>query len=249
MDEPAINDGLSTPSYTPSLPSEPMREPTDEVAAPLDNASYGSNLPASSYARETGGAAGGRGGPYSRNSFNVYAEDASQADPVTFIIDEAEARFSLDTQNFFIKKKRPGDEIDVKKLGAKAHKLFLDKGGSREKEIKAILNSGDKDSGPAIRIHRGQTARELKQKYADRIIPSRWHEKWKDMGDDFDNGLKDPEVPKHLGAKSRWILQGFHDPDIHLLNRTVPTPSTSDVPLGLQTVSYTHLTLPTTPYV
>ena len=55
-----------------------------------------------------------------------------------------------------------------------------------------------------------------------------------DMGDDCDKQLGDPEVAKHLGAKSRWVLQGFHDPDIHLLNRTVPTPSTSDVPLALQ---------------
>ena len=54
------------------------------------------------------------------------------------------------------------------------------------------------------------------------------------MGVLFDNLLNDPEVPKYLGAKSRWIIQGFHDPDIAILNRTVPTPATSDVPLSLQ---------------
>ena len=54
------------------------------------------------------------------------------------------------------------------------------------------------------------------------------------MGDSFNNGLGDPSVPKHLGAKSRWIIQGFHDPDIALLNRSVPTPETADVPLALQ---------------
>ena len=74
----------------------------------------------------------------------------------------------------------------------------------------------------------------MKEKYAHRIVPSRWHEKWKDMGDEFNNELGDPEVPTHLGAKSRWILQGFHDPDIHILNRTVHTPATEDVPLSLQ---------------
>ena len=57
------------------------------------------------------------------------------------------------------------------------------------------------------------------------------------MGAEFDNGLKDPEVPKHLGAKSRWIIQGFHDPDIAILNRTVPTPATADVPIALQMLS------------
>ena len=40
-----------------------------------------------------------------------------------------------------------------------------------------------------------------------------------------------------MGAKSRLIIQGFHDPDIALLNRTVPTPSTSDVPLTIQCLS------------
>ena len=54
------------------------------------------------------------------------------------------------------------------------------------------------------------------------------------MGDGFDNGLQDTNVAKHLGAKSRWILQGFHDPDIAILNRSVPTPETMDVPLALQ---------------
>ena len=96
------------------------------------------------------------------------------------------------------------------------------------------MNVLDNEGKPAIKIHRGKDARELRQQYHDRIVPSRWHEKWKDMGDDFDNGLNDPDVPKHLGAKSRWILQGFHDPDIAILNRTVPTPATSDVPLALQ---------------
>jgi hypothetical protein len=57
------------------------------------------------------------------------------------------------------------------------------------------------------------------------------------MGEEFDNGLRDPEVPRHMGAKSRWIIQGFHDPDIQVLNRTVPTPATSDVPLSLQIIA------------
>ena len=87
---------------------------------------------------------------------------------------------------------------------------------------------------PAVRVHVGTAARRIKRDKAHRTVPSRWHEKWKDMGDDFDNNLKDANVAKHLGAKSRWIFLGFHDPDIALLNRTVPTPETSDVPLALQ---------------
>ena len=54
------------------------------------------------------------------------------------------------------------------------------------------------------------------------------------MGDSYDNGLNDPSIHSYLGAKPRWIVQGFRDPDIAILNRTVPTPETSDVPLTLQ---------------
>ena len=104
-------------------------------------------------------------------------------------------------------------------------------------------------------VHRGAKARELREKWKDSIIPSRWLDKWKDCGDDF----KIPVPPKlkeafpkltedaliqyivklagirpDQGAKSRWIIQGFHDPDIHLLNRSVPTPEGRDVPLTLQ---------------
>ena len=93
------------------------------------------------------------------------------------------------------------------------------------------------DGGPAVRVHCGKQARALRDKYSHRLIPSRWHEKWKDMGEGFDNELGFPEVAKHLGAKSRWILLGFHDPDIAILNRSVPTPETQDVPLALQTLA------------
>ena len=81
------------------------------------------------------------------------------------------------------------------------------------------------EGGPAVRVLRGKQAREYRARYAHRIVPSRWHEKWKDMGDDFDNGMNDDTiVGAHYGAKSRWILLRFHDPDIALLNRSVPTP-------------------------
>ena len=64
-------------------------------------------------------------------------------------------------------------------------------------------------------------------------------DKWKDMGDEYATPLpseviEDSAIPEHHGAKSRWILQGFHDPDITILRRSVPTPETSDVPLCLQ---------------
>ena len=166
---------------------------------------------------------------------NNYVEDLTTSTAEIFDVSSAEAYFNDQTQTFYIKKKRPGDEIQVKHLSSFAQKLFLDKGGSRSKEWTAMQASGP--NGPAIRVYRGKEARELRAKFAERILPTRWHEKWKDMGDDYDNGLKDPEGPKHLGPKSRWIIQGFHDPDIAILNRAVPTPATTDVPLSLQMLS------------
>ena len=88
----------------------------------------------------------------------------------------------------------------------------------------------------ATKVWRGAEARALKQRFPDRIIRSRWHEKWKDQGDDYDNGLNGefPEVRKCEDAKSRWILIGFEDPDVAELNRSVPTPATEDVPMSCQ---------------
>ena len=69
-------------------------------------------------------------------------------------------------------------------------------------------------------------------------VASRWHEKWKDLGEDYDNGLR-REKYSHLcrsceEAKSRWTLLGFEEPDIASLNRTVPTLGTEDAPMALQ---------------
>ena len=57
------------------------------------------------------------------------------------------------------------------------------------------------------------------------------------MGDEHDNGLGDTNSPKHLDAKTRWIIQGLHDPDIETIERSVPTPETSDVLLTLQMIA------------
>ena len=119
-----------------------------------------------------------------------------------FYAEDAAATFEQDSQSFFIRKQPADAEINVSKLSAKAQKLFKGPGGSREKEWTSICAKGS-DGEAAVRVHRGHKARELRMKHASRVIPSRWHEKWKDMGDSFNNGLGDPSVPKHLGAKSR----------------------------------------------
>ena len=95
------------------------------------------------------------------------------------------------------------------------------------------------DGTPPVKVWRGAQAQKLRAEYESkgRIIPSRWHRKWKDKGNDFDNGLNDPAVPKHMCAKSRCIIQGFRGLDIAVLNRSVPTPATSDVPLCIQVLA------------
>ena len=108
--------------------------------------------------------------------------------------------------------------------------------GSRWKEWAEIIAVGS-DRTKAVRVHRGAAAAEIYRTYPQRIMPSRWHDKWKDKGADSNNMLDDPAVPKNHDSKSRWAIQGFHDPDIAVLNRAVPTPSTSDVPLALQRLS------------
>jgi len=165
--------------------------------------------------------------------FPIYAEMDS------FYISEAMAEFEP-SENFFTLKKIPVDaEINIQTLPEPARKLFTGPKGSREKEWSNMVSQVKVNGGPAVRIHRGARAREIKQNYSQRLVPSRWLDKWKDMGDEYDTPLTPKEVleasiPEHHGSKSRWILQGFHDPDITILNRSVPTPETSDDPLCLQ---------------
>jgi len=142
----------------------------------------------------------------------------------TFFACDAEATWQPSKEYFQIKKPVSKDaEIKVADLPSKAQKLFTGTGGAREKEWKNMVGAVSPEGGPAVRVLRGKQAREYRARYAHRIVPSRWHEKWKDMGDDFDNGLDDKTIAAaHLGAKSRWILLGSHDPDIALLNRSGP---------------------------
>ena len=103
----------------------------------------------------------------------------------TFFISEAVAQFEP-SENYFASKKVPVDaEIDVNKLPDKAKQLFTGPKGSREKEWSNMVTQVKENGGPAVRVHRGPKAREIREKYAHRLIPSRWLDKWKDMGDDY----------------------------------------------------------------
>lgn len=156
-----------------------------------------------------------------------------------FSISEAVAEFES-SENLFALRKIPVDaEIDVNSLPEKATRLFAGPSGSRENEWANMASQVKESGGPAVRIHRGARAKDIRTKFAHRLIPSRWLDTWKDMGDDYVTPLTpqvvtEADVPENHGSTSRWILQGFHDPDITILRRSVPTPETSDVPLCLQ---------------
>ena len=136
-------------------------------------------------------------------------------------------------QNFYIRKKRPDEEIIVRKLSAAAQKLFLGKQGSRDKEWKAIQSAGGTE--PAVRIHRGAAARKIIQESPDRILPSRWHE----------HGRTWAMISKHIAAARReYSRTTAPNPDGLSKDSTIRIsrfstgqflpPSTSDVPLALQ---------------
>ena len=104
---------------------------------------------------------------------NFYVE-SEHPDASPFQAEQGEAYLNYNMQNFYVRKKRPDEEISVRKLSPAAQKLFLGKQGSRDKEWKAIQSAGGTE--PAVRIHRGAAARKIIQESPDRILPSRWHE-------------------------------------------------------------------------
>eukprot|EP00973_Karenia_brevis_P080141 11117720-Karenia_brevis.AAC.1 len=54
-----------------------------------------------------------------------------------------------------------------------------------------MINASTTEGGPAVIVHQGKRAREVTAKFAHRLIPSRWLEKWKDVGDDFQLAVPD----------------------------------------------------------
>ena len=142
-------------------------------------------------------------------NFYVEADKERRSDDDIFTASEGEIYFNSDALNFYIRKKREGDEIsNLAALPEKAQKLFTEPGGSRDKEWQTMIAPdamvrADGTSGPAVKVWVGKDAERLMKEFPDRIIPSRWHEKWKDKGSDFDNGLRDPDILPHLAAKPR----------------------------------------------
>eukprot|EP00971_Amphidinium_carterae_P046008 905357-Amphidinium_carterae.2 len=126
-------------------------------------------------------------------------------------------------------------EINVWKLPEEQQNMFLkDAKRGRLKEWLSVKESG------AVQVHEGEIARRIREELKERCVPSRWLDKWKVAGPVAQHGLTHSQgnwVDPRIEAKSRWIVQGFHDPDIDLVSRSVPTPATGDVPMALQLMS------------
>eukprot|EP00971_Amphidinium_carterae_P054625 1076231-Amphidinium_carterae.1 len=120
-------------------------------------------------------------------------------------------------------------EINIWKLPQEQLDMFTTQASrGRVKEWNAVKESG------AIQVHTGRAAEAIRETLAHRIVPSRWLDKWKVSGPAANHGLSLQQqnwVDPRVEAKSRWIVQGFHDPEIvqiDMIERSVPTPATGD---------------------
>ena len=109
------------------------------------------------------------------------SDDTSSGIYHNYTVEQAEAYWEpFDPQLqlsgcFFIRKKPEDAEIKVSDLPIRQQRLFTQVGGSRTIEWSSLARG--------IKIHRGAAARRIKADQYDRLIPSRYLEKWKDMGD------------------------------------------------------------------
>ncbi len=129
-----------------------------------------------------------------------------------FTLEEAEAVF--DTMHFFLKKKAPAAELSYDQLSPSEQRQFDE---ARLRETNGIMDAG------AMTLLKLEEEEVVLRDEPDRVLPSRWTEKWKDMG---------PGMA--VLAESRLVVLGFHDPDIDLLFRSAPSPDSESILWVLQ---------------
>ena len=109
-------------------------------------------------------------------------EQCNEEDLNAFTLDQGWVQYSHKQHCFFVKYKPPDPKIEIntRRLKPRLQNRFYDhKNGSRRKEWDKLKNGG------SVKVWRGAQARALRQQFADRIVTTRWHEKWKDMGEEF----------------------------------------------------------------
>ena len=164
--------------------------------------------------------------PTQDEMFNFFNEGGwnyfeKEAPDVQFKATDAFAVFERD--GFYIRKKAPGAELDVRSLDPAEQQKFTKVGGSRSTEMMGL-----RDRYKAISFLDVNQTQKIRREKRERIMRSRYIEKMKDMGP----GEQDI-------AKSRWCVLGFEDPDILKLKRTCPTPESDSVLLQAQVLAST----------
>ena len=140
-------------------------------------------------------------------------EKELDVDQYAFTLDQGWAQWSDKHKCFFVKYEPPDPKIEINTTRLKPHlqQRFKDPNkGSRTVDWNKLK------SGGSVKVHRGAQARALRAQFANRVAKTRWHEKWKDMGEDYNNqisaaDLAEIDITQHVDANSRWIMLGFSD--------------------------------------
>lgn len=113
---------------------------------------------------------------------------------------------------------RRGAEVSLKALSNLERELFV---FSDAKEWQAIIDSG------AVRVVPAQEAALMRKRFPDRVLGSRMVRRFKPQ-----EGVGAEPI-----AKSRWCVQGHHDPDSGELHVYSPTPQAESIMLTIQAIS------------
>ena len=86
----------------------------------------------------------------------------------------------FDTMHFFLKNKAPAAELSYDQLSPPEQRQFDE---ARLRETNGIMDAG------AVTLLKLEEEEVVLRDELDRVLPSRWTEKWKDMGPGMASGL------------------------------------------------------------
>eukprot|EP00971_Amphidinium_carterae_P163432 3240555-Amphidinium_carterae.1 len=120
----------------------------------------------------------------------------------------------------FVVTRKATDELDPSNISSKDWPLFE----------AAIRKEGTKmlEEFRGLEVLSLEESERVRSEHADRILPSRLHLRWKT--ESTSQGITH-------SAKARWILVGFHDPDVLKLDGAAPTPQLTSLNIVLQVLS------------
>eukprot|EP00971_Amphidinium_carterae_P141915 2810998-Amphidinium_carterae.2 len=120
----------------------------------------------------------------------------------------------------FVVTRKTTDELDPTSISAEDWPAFEE----------AIRKEGAKmlEEFRGLEVLSLADSEKVRREHGNRILPSRLHLKWKT--ESTSTGTK-------RSAKARWLLVGFHDPDVLTLDGAAPTPQISTVNVVLQVIA------------